>query len=206
MNATKTTMIPVISITINQAEGMHGQMLKGAHTTWEAANKMLASIKHSAPKDGSYYKTDVIVIWADGMQVSTREDVANSDRYLANLATNIRSTWLFYAGLKKPDHLTEEQYDRITSDIARRDAAVAYLKKYDLNDGTSIVKTTVAEIEHRLLTKDGINKAIERVAALLASVESPEMKNGAMTPIAIRASSMELRKAIAALIRARDVM
>ncbi len=196
-------MIPIRHISINQAEGMIGTLVKGVSTSWAMANATLGRIRDQAPKDGSYYKTDVIVTWADGLEVRIREDVTNDGKYNADLASNVRSTWQFYAGFHKPDHLTEEQYDKITSDIARRDAAVAHLKRYELRD--QALPEKLEPITVPTPSKDEIHAVIDRVARLLATVESPEMKK-AMTAIAIRASSLELRKSLAALIRARDMM
>ncbi len=202
MNATKSAMIPIRHISINQAEGMIGTLVKGVSTSWAMANATLGRIRDQAPKDGSYYKTDVIVTWADGLEVRIREDVTNDGKYNADLANSIRSTWQFYAGFHKPDHLTEEQYDKITSDIPRRDAAVEYLKKYDLSDRALPVGKP---LETPPVSKNEINAVIDRVGRLLTCVESPEMRS-IMTTVAIRAGSLELRKAMAALIRAKEAM
>ncbi len=200
MNATKSAMIPIKSITINQAEGLTERMLKGTFTTWAAANAMLRCIKIGAPTDGSYYKTDVVVTWADGMIVSTREDVANSDRYDANLATNIRNLWLFYGGLKRPSHMSEENYEKIISDVSRRDTAVAYLKKYDLDDAV-ILDDRIIQVPK--VSASEVDDAIERIARLLARIEAPEMKS-VMGDAQIRTASMDMRRAIASLMRVRD--
>jgi len=113
---TKTAMIPLRCISIEQVEGETDNLTKCGCQTWAAAYFALNKIRAKAPKDGSYYKTDVVVNWADGMVVSVREDVSNDGRYIPDLAGHIRDMWLFYGGLKKPDHLTEDQYEDLTKD------------------------------------------------------------------------------------------
>ncbi len=222
MTTTKSAMIPLLHIIIDQAEGLIGNLIVNKQcSSWEIARNFLLKIRDTAPKDGSYYKTDVIATWADGMQVKVREDVTNDGTYNADLAERIRGLWLFYGGLKKPSHMSDEDYEKILSDKSRVDAAIQHLKRYSLEDDpkeeakkeairqqlNDNLKTAVVDAS---LFKTSIKADIEKTALLIGGllrlVEDPDMKNSGMSPIAIRAGSMELRKAMAALMRAKDVI
>ncbi len=221
MTTTKSAMIPLLHISINQAEGATEGLVKCQCPTWNDAIAALMRIRNVAPKDGSHYKTDVIATWADGMIVQLREDVTNDGTYDVNLAERIRGLWLFYGGLKKPSHMSDEDYEKILSDKSRVDAAIQHLKRYSLEDDpkeeakkeairqqlNDNLKTAVADAS---LFKTSIKADIEKTALLIGGllrlVEDPDMKNSGMSPIAIRAGSMELRKAMAALMRAKDVI
>ncbi len=107
--------------------------------------------------------------------------------------------WVFYAGFAKPTHLTEEDYAKITEDKARTAAATLCLKKYSLTENeTADEIPTVA-----LVTREEVTLAIEHVGRLLARIEAPEMRT-VMSKPQIHTQSMDMRRALASLIRVRD--
>lgn len=81
-------MITLKSIKVEQAEGKHKQFVRGTANSVEEANSLLRLIAQSGP-DLGYYKTDVLVAWADGVEVKLRHDVKH---YSAeNNDTNVTS-------------------------------------------------------------------------------------------------------------------
>ncbi len=206
MNTTKTAMIPLRCISVEQAEGVTANLTKCGCQTWAAANAALGRIQFKAPTDGSYYKTDVTVTWADGMDVRIREDVSNDGTYMPNLAERIRNLWLYYAGLRKPDHLTEEQYEDLTDDKSRKNTAVKCLTTYSLEDAVPepVAKKFDPDTAPVWPTEREFEIVTEMLAGLIKRVESEQAKTE-REAATIRKVGMELRKSLAALIRASDL-
>jgi hypothetical protein len=200
------TQVPVHSIRIEQAEGID-PMVKITVVTWAEAAAVLGKIALEAPKGGGYLKVDCAVEWADGFTVKVREDVKPlSATYRADLAGHIRELWQFYAGFRRPDHFTEEQYDaKITSDRERVAEATQALVRYSFTDAPasggvdSTAKAGGASTAPAPVGSHPTPAEINRAKVLIASLVSrTEANNGK------RALALELRKALAAMIRAEE--
>jgi hypothetical protein len=217
--ATPITKVPVAKISIDQAEGITGCMLNITVFSWADAARALRQIKSSAPTK-VYYKTDVVVTWANGQTVAIREDVMNNNEYKADLSASIRQRWQFYAGFYQPAHYTDEDYtNKILSDTKRRDEATMMLKHYSLEDPPAPATPKPVTVDRKAdiaaATKPMARMAdwpaqaeIGHIATLVTGLvkraEDPLMK-GIQNAETIRTLSMELRKALAALQRAEDV-
>jgi len=207
----KRAQVPLGSIVVNQTEGAP-PLLQALVHTWEGANKAIAHIRTSAPKDGSYYKTDVIITWADGFKVTVREDVKGyGAEYTCDISRNMLYLWQFYAGFRKPANITEGEYEEILAMDRKRvlDATEA-LTRYALVDGPKPA-TTVAQSAPAVApstvamwpSQAQLNDIKIAVAELIRRAEHPVHVSA--NAAKARAMSMELRKALAALIRAQDI-
>ena len=80
-------------------------------TTWAEANKIIKDIAFYIENDG-YRKTAFLVEWMDGQTYEGRIDVETKDFYKeAPLSEHIENFALCMAGMKKPYHWTQEQYE-----------------------------------------------------------------------------------------------
>ena len=80
-------------------------------STWEEANKIIKDIAFYIENDG-YRKTAFLVEWMDGQTYEGRIDVETKDFYKeAPLSEHIENFALCMAGMKKPYHWTQEQYE-----------------------------------------------------------------------------------------------
>lgn len=140
-------------IIIDQVEGPTGSLRKTEHTTWADAEERLQRICWSAPKDGSYWKTDFRIEFVGGELYSGRYDAAHpeSKSYEGALAKHIRDHLELYAGLRRPAHIPEADYDamlaRRESDPAateKRADYLAFLMQYALEDLPMPVSTVTA--------------------------------------------------------------
>jgi hypothetical protein len=77
---------------------------------WQHADAVLRSWSHTAPDGGGYDKCDFIVVFDDGENYRGRFDLVRTDNL--SLAEHVKQFLMFYAGLRKPDHITEDQYKR----------------------------------------------------------------------------------------------
>jgi hypothetical protein len=107
----------------------------------EEANKMLREATHTAPKLG-YHKTDCKIIYDDGMDYTARIDLHHSSQEqegrngVVNLGQHIYDHIMFYAGLRKPAHLTEEQYSSVLgwTKPTEKTAMQEFLANYDIGE------------------------------------------------------------------------
>ncbi len=131
------TKIGIRSITIDQAEGPVDNLCKETHTSWTDAEACVRRICQRAPQDGSYWKTDFVLIFTDQETYSGRLDITAKD--CESLAEHVRKHLEFCAGLWKPSHLTDEQYERWLAEQEANRAgfkadALTFLTKYALHD------------------------------------------------------------------------
>lgn len=187
---THAPKIAMVSIAIEQVEGID-PMIKVTVHTWAAAEEVCRRICALAPKGGSYLKTDIVVLWADGYRSKVRYD-ANAKA--GTLAKVYEQTWLFHAGLWRPDHIEQDKYDvLVNEDTKRRDESLAKLKTYALVDLGQAPEMTARPAGP---SKSEVEAARDMVGKLIIKSEA----NGGG-----RALSLELRKALAALARATDM-
>jgi hypothetical protein len=109
-----TRRIPLRSITICQGEGEIDKLLTGGFPTWAEAEELIQRICARAPAKGGYYKTDFTIVWLDGETYKGRYDAAHptAKAYEGTLAQHVRHHLEFCAGLSRPDHLPEEDYNK----------------------------------------------------------------------------------------------
>ncbi len=58
--------------------------------------------------------------WSDGEVYEGRYDMTYEDSWKANLGDQIKRFVEFYAGLNRPPHMTDEQYEKVVKVGARR--------------------------------------------------------------------------------------
>lgn len=204
--------VPVMKIRIDQAEGTIGSLVHADAFTFSDANAWLRKIADSAPANGSYYKTDVNVTWADGFTVYLREDVVSIQKAAPDLMRSIRRMWSFYAGFWRPDHIDQEKYDAmVAAEPERRDQATKALMTYALEDAPeTIAKAAPASrppkldpapqpiaIDPHLPELEWFENTLVTMGSLIRGYELPA------NVARFRPVSLEMRKAMAALLRAR---
>ena len=204
MTSATMNKIPVKSIRIEQAEGPTDRLVRATASSFEQANRYLTRIADMAPKDGSYYKTDVTITWEDGFSTQVREDVVHVSKAAPNLAEHVRRFWAFYAGFHRPDHIDPDRYDALVAENPkRRDDATEALKKYALEDIPQKAAPAPARSNPAPAPRP-LPEEIEQMLVILGQrVKLLESQPNAGV---FRSITMELRKAMAALIRARDMM
>lgn len=115
--ATQITRHEAVKIEITRGEGptaLCGRTisLEGADC-WEQARRWLWSQCHTFPARGGYDKHDFRVHFSDGYVYEGRLDCKHAscgDNDL-NVATHVRGFLRFYAGERRPPHMTPEQYE-----------------------------------------------------------------------------------------------
>jgi hypothetical protein len=98
---------PVKEITITRAEGPCELCDKPQKfSTWEAANKFLASSAVTAPDGGAYDKCDFEVEWVSGEKYEGRFDLERKHLFGGPLLqTHIKQFLGFLAGTYRPPHM-----------------------------------------------------------------------------------------------------
>lgn len=102
-------MIPIDSITIRAGEGRYA----GATITvtdWPAANAWLLLQSTVAPATGGYDKHDFTITWEDGETYEGRYDLKHYSIEWPNLKRHVEGFARFMAGLRRPTHMTAEEY------------------------------------------------------------------------------------------------
>lgn len=126
--ATKT---PVAFITITRAEGPSALCVTRDFSSFEAASAALRRDMHTYSAMG-YDKHDLAVRFVDGEIYRGRLD-CKRDGSDYDVARHVRETLEFYAGARKPAHMTDAQYSaylrREPADVAE---ALAYLATYEI--------------------------------------------------------------------------
>lgn len=249
MNATTTTRIPVKSIAISQAEGEIGKMITATVSTWAAAAIILARICSTAPKDGGYYKTDCVAVFADGETYTARFDAAHPESKgyePADLAAHIRSHVEYLAGYRCPKHLDQATYEHQLAvgekaSPGRGAEARAFLVKYNLKDdpnakpatierndrprsepakilpSTDILarpahppvpapgKPLIPEMLRLIETQLTVALAeMEKEVARRIYLKTTDRANDVASVASAQAKALEIRKALAAVIKARE--
>lgn len=106
------TRIGVRKITIDCAEGPDFLLGPKTSFSFEDADRLLRKIAEHGP-DLGYYKTDFVIEFENDDTYEGRFDVERLDRGLPDLRKHVREFVSFYAGLRKPAHLTDKQYQTI---------------------------------------------------------------------------------------------
>lgn len=127
--------IPVTAIYLNRAEGLTKELEERTVATYEEADLILRRWAKTAPKDGSYHKTDFQVKWADGQTYNGRYDLKRDDTLKGNLiGSHIQHELAFYAGIFCPQHLSRREYEAYLERFGKekQEAAMEFLHNYEM--------------------------------------------------------------------------
>jgi Large polyvalent protein associated domain 29 len=104
-------------------------------STWTEANKIIKDVAFSIDT-GGYRKTAFFIVWEDNSTYEGRIDVQASDLYKnAPLSEHIENFALGMAGMKKPYHWTQEDYENYLNAVkSDREAWKNFLNTYMLYD------------------------------------------------------------------------
>jgi hypothetical protein len=102
-------------------------------TTWDDANAFIRRIEREHDDNGGYFKTAFVVYFADGHTYEGRIDVNSKDN---DLVKHIRQYVEFHAGVWKPAHMTQEEYDAVINGWAAEyvEPAREFLARYIIGD------------------------------------------------------------------------
>lgn len=125
----------VTGIVLERAEGptaLCGKPRRVASFT--EADAILREWAKTAPQGGGYDKTDFVVTFANGETYTGRYDLVRDDETRSRLLQNHMTESLsFYAGLRRPAHMTEARYQAF---LAQADddkaAAMAFLNTCEI--------------------------------------------------------------------------
>lgn len=135
--------IPATRIEFTYKEGRTDQMpdkwpvvfeTQGDMNPWIGAGLQLRAWSEHAPATGGYDKTDFTVTWADGQTYQGRYDLKRHSVEPVDLGGHMREFLTFYAGRKRPDHLTEKQYQAAleAAGMATVIGANEFLERYEI--------------------------------------------------------------------------
>lgn len=109
------------SITFNWKEGDQDDDMPKSFPTWRAANEQLRQWARHAPRTGGYDKTDFTITWSDGDSYTGRFDLQYQDALrhtkFGLLGDHIYEHVSFYAGIRRPAHITEAQYAILAGNV-----------------------------------------------------------------------------------------
>ncbi len=133
-----STKIAVKSIHIDRVEGLTSECFTTGHATWVGAEERIQLICATSPDDGCYNKCKFTIVWADGEVYEGRYDAARegSHSYEGTLAKHCLDFLTFRAGLRCPDHMAPDDYDRAMQRQGNDaiNEALRYLKTYSFVD------------------------------------------------------------------------
>lgn len=106
--------VQIESITLCRAEGPIEEPLYQPFrcSSFREANTLLRSWARTAPDAGAYDKTDCTLVWRDGRTEDIRYDLVRDDVVVADVARAIRDMATFYAGDRRPPHMSAQEYSR----------------------------------------------------------------------------------------------
>lgn len=126
-------MIQMQSITVERAEGPTNLLGTRCAITWHAAQQIVDDNALTAPKDGSYHKHDVTVVWEDGQAFKFRLDVKHPMCHRALLSSYLRGLIRFYSGRHPlPGQSAEEYAACLKATIVDPQYYADLLDKYDM--------------------------------------------------------------------------
>lgn len=140
------SIIRVKEIWLSRAEGRTDECIEKTVDSFEAADSVLRRWARTAPKQGGYHKCDFKITFVDGETYDGRYDLygigVDTDEGTRgpSLSKHVRDFVTFYAGQRKPAHLSHEQYAQCLSWARERNPEatvemMAFLENYDLGGG-----------------------------------------------------------------------
>lgn len=128
--------VSVKSVWLSRAEGRTQEIGQRTESSLEAADEQIRHWAQTAPKEGSYHKTDFKVTWEDGETYAGRYDLQFGDYKKSNLlGSHIQQHLAFLAGLVCPERMTREQYETYLKQYGydtQRSEILAFLQNYEL--------------------------------------------------------------------------
>lgn len=111
-------MIGVQTIHVAQAEGETASLVNETVTSFDAALSLLCRIASRGP-DLGYYKTDVLVTWADGRSLMLRHDVmrAGTDRNDVDVSGHLKR-WTAYVAKYAARYYIDDETQALAREIA----------------------------------------------------------------------------------------
>jgi hypothetical protein len=211
MSTTDHQTMPVSRIGLTLVPAVETKDRKHISTVvhdWTTAALALTNMA-AGPLVGRGYTLKATVSWADDYTITMPWIIVQKDR-IKDLGAYVRQHWLALAGLQKPKGWSDERYDKdIVSNPLAKSAmisATAALKHYSLTDAAPEKKpepsrTPVPDWPE----KSEIGHLVTLIAGIVKRVEDPSFR-GMRDAGQLRDASMELRKALACLIRAEDIV
>lgn len=144
-------MIKAKHILVHRVEGYAHECVPVTTTgsrPWDEANAHLLRMSATAPKDGTYDKTDFTVTYEDGETHEGRYDLKPHSVEVPDLAKHVRDFLQFYAGLRKPAHMTQERYDAFLAQPSTRkhhEECKAFLETYEIGTPEAAAVATGAD-------------------------------------------------------------
>ena len=122
----------ITNVIIDRAEGTSDLCGEQTFPCIELAQAFLQSRSETYPKRGGYDKHDVTIHFSDGETMQIRMDCQHPSCNHPDLdiLQHIQTFLKFYAGLYRPAHLTEEQYQRAIA--GHQDDYLAFLAQHDV--------------------------------------------------------------------------
>lgn len=154
---------PIKRIEFEQVEGLTEDCRAHVFTSWDAVEQHVHRAARKAPSDGSYFKCDVGIEWADGTTRGFRFDMKHA-QMLFSVASELRSELLFYSGRHLPDHMTAADRDGFLDTIDKmnpgvRERAAKILDTCEIGGGhTPISRASVTPPEVQTLMADILTK------------------------------------------------
>jgi len=106
-----TTKIRLRSILIHRAEGRPEECIERRVSSFEEADAVIRQMARTAPEDGSYDKTDIVVEFEDGKKFGFRFDMERGHSISVNLQGDARRHVEFFAGRWCPPRMRPDRYE-----------------------------------------------------------------------------------------------
>lgn len=141
--------IPIKRIEFEQVEGLAEDCRLHVFTSWIEVEAHVFMAARKAPSDGSYFKCDVGIEWADGTTRGFRFDMNRKHgQFTFPVSNELHSELLFYSGRWCPAHMTLDERDSFLNMIDEmnpgvRERAAKILDTCDI--GLAPSRTTVEE-------------------------------------------------------------
>lgn len=104
------TKIRLQSILIHRAEGTTEECIERCVSSFKDADAVIRRMAVTAPEDGSYDKTDILVEFEDGKKFGFRFDMDRGHATSVGLRADARRHVEFYAGRWRPERMSPDRY------------------------------------------------------------------------------------------------
>lgn len=135
-------LITAVKITIDWSESRFYHTSR-EFTSWDKTNSHLTRMCLHAPNNGTYDKTGFTIHWSDGDTYEGRIDLQRHMTATPRLLqSHIAEHLGFYAGTKRPAHLSPTQYEQYLADAERagiqpRSEYLKYIHEHVFDDPNS---------------------------------------------------------------------
>jgi hypothetical protein len=115
-----------MKIILHRAEGQAHECVRVELQSFDQADRLLRCWARTAPKGGSYDKTDVEVHLSDRLSYRFRLDLTHDHVVSADLRQDAVEHALFYAGLRCPPHMEDTRYEAFLSEYVSPEQRAFY--------------------------------------------------------------------------------